>query len=147
MVIGEMAYRENKKAHAIELIFSSAMKNIDAVCEKTTSYLQKKIENIEPELFSINLVIREGLTNAIRHGNRSDTGKDVRLFVALKKGACLYMEIEDQGEGFDWRRHTDKLPSNEKDHGRGIPIIAAYFDRYFYNDKGNILYLEKTLFS
>lgn len=142
-----MTFREDKEKNTIEFVFSSCMNNIDDACKKVTNYLHHEIENIDPELFSINLVIREGLTNAIRHGNHRDKNKEVRFFLALKKGPSLYIEIEDQGEGFDWRRYTEGLPSHEKDHGRGIPIMAAYFDRYFYNDRGNILYLEKTLFS
>jgi len=132
---------------SIEFTFSSTMKNIDDVCEQTTHYIQSKIQEIDPYLFPINLVIREGLTNAVRHGNEDDPEKKVRFLLTIFDHKSIRLLIEDQGDGFDWRKlKNSDLPENE-DHGRGIMIIGSYFSHYSYNDKGNILYLEKDIFS
>ncbi|MCD4718709.1 MAG: ATP-binding protein [Desulfobacula sp.] len=134
-------------AGSISFTFSSTMGNIDDVCERTTNYIQSKIKGIEAHLFSINLVIREGLTNAVRHGNKSDPEKIVRFLLTITENESIHLMIEDQGGGFDWRKLQNlDLPENN-DHGRGIMIMKAYFSHYSYNDKGNILYLEKDIFS
>ena len=136
-----------KTADSIDFTFSSTMGNIDVVCEQTTHYIQSKIQGIEAVLFSINLVIREGLTNAVRHGNQSDPAKMVRFLLTLVNNESIKLMIQDEGEGFDWRKQQSKdLPENAN-HGRGIMIIESYFTHYSYNDKGNILYLEKNIFS
>lgn len=38
-----------------------------------------------------------------------------------------------------------KVVPDEADHGRGMSIMRTYFDRFRYNEKGNILYLEKYI--
>lgn len=139
-------FNVRKTADSIDFTFSSTMGNIDDVCEQTTHYIQSKIQGIEAVLFSINLVIREGLTNAVRHGNQSDPGKMVRFLLTIVNNESIKLMIQDEGEGFDWRKQQAKdLPENA-DHGRGIMIIKSYFTHYSYNDKGNVLYLEKNIF-
>ncbi len=131
----------------IRFDFSSTMKNIDEVCEETIHYLRSIFPEIEKHLFPINLVIREGLTNAVRHGNAGDPGKNVKFELSIINKEMIKMMIEDEGEGFDWREHKTGNFTEDQDHGRGIPIMETYFSRYSYNDKGNILYLEKIIVS
>ncbi|MCP3871871.1 MAG: ATP-binding protein [Desulfobacteraceae bacterium] len=136
-----------EKSDSIDFTFSSTMENIDTVCDQTTAYLQSKVSGIEKQIFPINLVIREGLTNAVRHGNTRDPDKNVRFLVAIENNESIKIMIEDEGNGFDWRTlQNQELPEDET-HGRGIIIMDTYFSRYSFNEKGNILYLEKDLFS
>lgn len=131
----------------IRFVFSSTMHHIDKVCERVSQHLRFIMPGIGKHLFAIHLVVREGLTNAVRHGNGGDPEKLVRFELRIDEGETVRMRIEDQGEGFDWRGHrTDSLPEGE-DHGRGIIIMNTYFNGYAYNDKGNVLYLEKKLSS
>ena len=128
-------------ADSIGFTFSSTLGNIDNVCEQITSYVRSKVEGIEEHLFSINLVIREGLTNAVRHGNANDPEKIVRFLLTIAGNESIRLTIEDQGNGFDWRKLQDaNLPENG-DHGRGIMIMETYLSHYYHNDKCNILYL------
>ncbi len=136
-----------KKNDSIDFTFSSTMKNIDRACDQTIQYLQSKIEGIEKQIFPINLVIREGLTNAVRHGNANDPDKIVRFLVTIVDNELLKLMIEDEGNGFDWRtQQSQELPEDET-HGRGIIIMDTYFSQYSFNEKGNILFLEKDLSS
>ena len=131
--------------NSMSFVFSSTLRNIDNVCEQTTHYLRSRIKGIEKQLFPINLVIREGLTNAVRHGNAGDPEKIVRFVLSITETEMLKLMIEDQGGGFDWRRQQAAGFPEDADHGRGITIMDTYFSHYFYNDKGNILYLEKDI--
>lgn len=147
MVLLKPFFQTELAEDSIGFVFSSTLENIDIVCRKTSDFLRSKIQGIEPQLFPINLVIREGLTNAIRHGNKNDPQKNVRFQLVIKKGPSIQVEIEDQGRGFDWKKQRYEDLHEDEDHGRGIIIMETYFTNYSYNEKGNILYLEKDIFS
>lgn len=53
----------------------------------------------------------------------------------------LYVKVEDQGEGFDWKSFLDIDPARAKDnHGRGIAQARAVsFDKLQYNTAGNVV--------
>lgn len=129
----------------LNIRFSSCMANIDQVCKIVTQFLESQHPGIAPHLFSINLVLREGLTNAVRHGNKNDPDKTVEFHLEIVGEKTIHVKITDQGEGFDWKKQSASGISEEADHGRGIPIMGTYVTRYVYNPKGNILYLEKKI--
>jgi anti-sigma regulatory factor (Ser/Thr protein kinase) len=56
-------------------------------------------------------------------------------------------EITDEGPGFDWRSLPDpRDPENLfKPHGRGIILMANYFDQLTFNDQGNSITMVKKL--
>ncbi len=129
----------------LHIRFSSFLEYIDRVCKTVTQFLKPDQEALVPHLFAIHLVLREGLTNAVRHGNKNDPDKLVEFQLKIDKTKSIYLEIADQGEGFDWKKQQlARLPEDE-DHGRGLPIMETYFTRYSYNQKGNHLYLEKKI--
>ncbi len=127
----------------VSVVFSSTLQNVDQACEVICQNLTKGRDDIHRHLFSIQLVLREGLTNAVRHGNAMDRKKRVRCSVKVKEDFVLQVEIEDQGEGFDWRTEQSREPCENEDHGRGLAIMERYFTRYSYNEVGNKLILEK----
>lgn len=129
----------------LALRFFSSMDRIDEVCQAVTHFLKTRRDLSPSHLFSINLVMREGLTNAVRHGNKSDPGKTVDVEIEIFDGQLLKVCISDQGEGFDWHKVQETAMPDDADHGRGMPIMKTYFNRCQYNRKGNILYLEKQL--
>ncbi len=142
---GTNIFEEIASRDKLHIRFSSFMGNIDEVCKRVTLFLESKQEGIAPHLFSINLVLREGLTNAVRHGNQNDPKKLVDFQLEIAGGKFILLKIEDQGEGFDWKKQQSAGLPGDADHGRGIPIMETYFTRYSYNKKGNLLYLEKTI--
>ncbi len=129
----------------LTLIFSSTMKNVDRACDVCLDFLSSLTEDYGEHLFAIHLVMREGLTNAVKHGNRLEPGKIVRCHMKIESGHLIYLEIEDQGEGFNWKKELTRQLDDNEDHGRGIKIIKEYFSKYMYNKAGNRLVLEKHL--
>ncbi len=65
-------------------------------------------------------------------------GKKASATIAHKDNG-VYVIVEDQGKGFDWRRYLHIDPARAGDnHGRGIAQANAMsFDRLIYNDIGN----------
>ncbi len=130
------------KSDRLTIFFSSTMENIDRVDTETKKFLTEN--GLQSKEFAICLGMREGLTNAIRHGHHFDQTKTV-VYSLIIKDSRLIMEIEDEGEGFDWRAVQEKEPGINSDHGRGISIIRNYFNEYMYNDKGNKIVLTCNL--
>ena len=100
---------------------------------------------VEKELFGIRLAMEEALVNAIKHGNREDPGKQVRVrYVAAVHQFMI--EIQDEGRGFDPEGVPDPLdPENlERPGGRGVFLMRHYMSWVQYNDVGNCVMLCKV---
>lgn len=56
-----------------------------------------------------------------------------------KKGEAYYLQVTDQGKGFNWQEYLELDPSRASDnHGRGVAMANMIaFDRLVYNEKGN----------
>ena len=96
--------------------------------------------------FDIRLCVEEALINAIVHGNRRDVTKPVKIAYWLKNGN-LNIEVEDKGNGFDYKGLSDPTANDNimKGSGRGVYLIRSLMDEVEYNDTGNKLKMIKRL--
>ncbi len=93
--------------------------------------------------YHLNLVLTEALANAIRHANKCDPDKDVRVLISASD-QDLTIKVFDQGEGFDIEALA-KLKTRASDEGgRGIQIIFKLMDRVRYIQEGDENILEMT---
>jgi len=99
----------------------------------------------EHEIFGIRLSMEEGLANAIRHGNASDHRKEVHVVCRLN-AERLFVEIADEGEGFDPELVPDCTAAENlhRESGRGIMLMRNYMSRVEYVDGGHRLIMEKS---
>ena len=90
------------------------------------------------ESFGIRLALEEALVNAIKHGHKGDTSKDVHFRYHLTREGIL-AEIEDQGRGFQPEEVPDPFaPENlERPSGRGLFLMRNYMTSVRYNAAGN----------
>ncbi len=104
----------------------------------------EKHQWVQHDTFSIHLAVEEALVNAIRHGNRLDPSKHVRVACRLSHD-LVRIEITDEGEGFDPSAVTDPTdPANiEAPSGRGLMLMRSFMSRVEYNDVGNHVVMEK----
>ncbi|MFA9391463.1 MAG: ATP-binding protein [Prolixibacteraceae bacterium] len=83
------------------------------------------------------LAITEAVNNAIIHGNKLDSKKQVTIkFTELRSSyKCI---IIDNGKGFNSDKLPDPLNMNNlrKESGRGIFIMKQYADRVVFEDNG-----------
>jgi len=139
-----MAQKDNififRDENRLVVQFPSQLDNINRVEEETRRFLDKN--GLAAEIFPVCLTMREGLLNAVKHGNRFDPGKTVKYALTFSDD-ILTMEVEDQGDGFDWQSIQHIHPSEKSEHGRGIFIMKRYFSGFNYNGKGNKLTLTK----
>jgi serine/threonine-protein kinase RsbW len=81
----------------------------------------------------VSVAVRESVINAIKHGNRVDDRKHVRVVFALRPDVApeaLVVEVEDEGNGFDPAAIANPLePENVlKSSGRGIFFMRNFMD-------------------
>lgn len=64
--------------------------------------------------------------------------RKVTVIFERKDNAC-YIQISDEGEGFNWKEYMDVDPSRAMhNHGRGIAMANMLcFSKLVYNEKGN----------
>jgi serine/threonine-protein kinase RsbW len=94
--------------------------------------------------FAIKLALEEALTNAIRHGNRLDPAKKVRVSATVTPQKAEIV-IEDEGVGF--RRHEVPDPTLDENlercSGRGILLIESYMNEVKWSRGGRRLKMVK----
>jgi CheY-like chemotaxis protein len=99
---------------------------------------------IDPETSNLFVALDEAFVNAVKHGNRSDPSKLVRITAELSPKEARFT-IEDEGEGFNVQEIPDpRDPENLfKTSGRGVLLIYNIMDEVAYNARGNRLTMVK----
>lgn len=92
------------RPNTLSITFSSTLGNIDRICDEASRFLDRNLKDMEEHLFPINLVIREALTNAVRHGNRLDPEKKVKFFLKIERKKRIRIIVEDQGKDLTGKR-------------------------------------------
>ena len=97
------------------------------------------------DVFSVRLAMEEALVNAIKHGNQMDPDKTVRLECHVDEDRVRII-IEDQGPGFDPGSLPDPTAEEnlEMPGGRGVMLIQSFMDNVQYNDRGNMITMERS---
>jgi len=92
---------------------------------------------------NIMIAVTEAVNNAIKHGNRNDSTKNVSLSLALEEGLIKF-KVEDEGRGFDHEHLPDPTaPENlEKPGGRGIFLMKHLSDEVEFAEGGRIVELR-----
>ena len=96
------------------------------------------------DIFAMKLALEEALVNAVKHGNRLDPAKHVRVQYRVTTDRAD-VAIEDEGPGFNPAELPDPtLDENlEATHGRGILLMRAYMSNVVFNPAGNRVTLTK----
>ncbi len=103
-----------------------------------------KLGLITPEGSNLFVALDEAFVNAVKHGNKSDPTKLVRVGAELSPTEACFT-VEDEGEGFDVQTIPDpRDPSNLfKTSGRGVLLIYNIMDEVEYNAQGNRVKMVK----
>jgi serine/threonine-protein kinase RsbW len=121
-------------ARAYAWSIPSDLAEIDELCRTTSSMLES--QQLADRVFSVDLLLREFIVNAMVHGNRSVRRKRVHVGIRLGR-KWIKLVVRDEGQGFNWRARRRSLPSATEVSGRGLAIGAAYAARMQFNVSGN----------
>jgi serine/threonine-protein kinase RsbW len=110
------------------------------------NYLLERVAKLGLVRSDSNLFVAldEAFVNAVKHGNKNDPNKLVRVGAELSpQEACF--TIEDEGEGFDVETIPDpRDPANLfKSSGRGVLLMYNIMDEVEYNAQGNRVKMVK----
>ncbi len=86
---------------------------------------------------NIMIAVTESVNNAILHGNKNDSKKNVTLKLMFEDNIIKFI-ITDQGNGFDYHGLPDPTaPENiDKPGGRGIFLMRNLCDEVHFNQDG-----------
>jgi serine/threonine-protein kinase RsbW len=117
------------ESERVEITISSRFENIELV-QVIAEHLCETAGLDDDSSHWIGMAVREGIANAIKHGNRLDTAKRVHATFEVKNGT-LSISIADEGTGFDPGAISDPLsPQNlMKTSGRGIFYMKTFMDK------------------
>ncbi len=96
------------------------------------------------DVFGVHLAVEEAIVNAIKHGNRHDASKQVRVACRVTTEK-FWIEIIDEGAGFD----PSQLPDPTADEnlecpcGRGVLLMRNFMTRVEFSEQGKRVVMEK----
>lgn len=122
----------------------SALSEVSRVQEIVCDRMEE-LKYASRDIFHVRLALDESLTNAIRHGNRMDESKQVRFSFSVNEER-VWMEVEDEGDGFDPAKVPDPTDPEFLDRpgGRGVHCIREFMCSVNYSDRGNRVTMQKT---
>jgi serine/threonine-protein kinase RsbW len=131
----------------LDLEIPSVLEKVEPVHQQVISYLNST--KCSDELHErAELAIIEALTNAIRHGNRENQEKLVRLRL-FGEDTTLTCTVEDEGHGFQPEEIMNPLDPDKllETGGRGVFLIKEMADLVIFENSGRrvrLVFREKT---
>ena len=121
-----------RSGQTVRLDFDSTFEMLDLV-QVVSDHIARLVGLDEEARHWVNVAVRESVINAIKHGNRNDTGKRVHVEFApvdADSPQGVVIRVRDEGPGFDPADVPDPLaPENLlKGSGRGIFLIRSFMD-------------------
>ena len=125
-----LPYPMNPESSVVEVTLESDLKNVE-VAEEITRRVAGTAGFDEDEQHRIEMAVHETMINAIWHGNKNDSSKNVWLQFKILPDR-LEIRIRDQGMGFDPKHVPDPLESDNllNVSGRGIFLIRTFMDDF-----------------
>jgi serine/threonine-protein kinase RsbW len=138
---------ETDEVRTVRLDVASRLDMLEVV-QTVLAHLSSLVGFDEDASHYLSVAVRESVVNAIKHGNRLQEGKRVRMEFTVRPGA-LEIEVCDEGKGFDPSAVADPLaPENLlKAEGRGIFFMRSFVDEVTYvfpPEGGTVVRLRKV---
>lgn len=98
----------------------------------------------EDDRFAVRLGLEEAFYNAVRHGNKMDPNKSVKIDCMVGPDK-IEISMTDAGAGFDPNAVPDcRIGENlYKTEGRGLLLIRSYMDLVEFNRPGNMIHMVR----
>ncbi len=130
-----------------KMVLESNLESVLTV-EKLISRVRDEYAISEENYNYIWIVLNEAVSNAIKHGNKFNPSKKVRLKVETKEERYLCFTIRDEGEGFDFTAVPDPTSPERigEPNGRGVFLINKLADIVEYSENGTCLEIGFDLY-
>ena len=113
------------------------------VCEEILSKLEANGFD-KDDIFAVHLALEEAFLNAVKHGNKMDPTKEVKIDYSVGSDK-IEISMTDEGDGFEPASVADPRYGEGlyKPGGRGLLLMNSYMDMVKFNEKGNSLYMVR----
>jgi serine/threonine-protein kinase RsbW len=125
------------------IVVDSKPSAVVEVCNEILSKLEE--HNFDKDdIFAVHLTFEEAFLNAVKHGNKNDPTKKVKIDYSVNSEK-VEITITDEGAGFEPESVDDPRFGNGlyEPGGRGLLLMNSYMDIVKYNDQGNSVYMVR----
>ncbi len=101
-------------------------------------------EYSQNDIFAIHLALEEAFINAIKHGNKMDPNREIKVEYVIMPDK-VDISITDGGCGFNSDRVPDPRVGDNlyKTQGRGLFLIRSYMSEVGFNKAGNCIHMVR----
>ena len=126
----------------ISIEIPSLAENI-RIIESFIDNAKEKYELDDDIYGNIMIAVTEAVNNAIRHGNKGNSSKNVLISLSLEDGLIKF-KVQDEGDGFNFHQLPDPTsPENiSKPGGRGIFLMKHLSDEVDFKESGKVVELS-----
>ena len=141
----------SKTPFNFSIVVKSSPSAVVEVCEQVMSKLEANGFS-KDDIFAVHLALEEAFLNAVKHGNKMDSSKEVKIDYNVDMDK-IEISLTDQGNGFEPESVADPRFGEDlyRPGGRGLLLMNSYMDVVKFNEQGNSLYMvrykEKPRFS
>lgn len=127
----------SSKAVTCSVVVESKPRAVSKLCNWILSRLRAKKYN-QDDIFAVHLAIEEAFLNAMKHGNKNDSSKEIKIDCMVDE-SMVEISLTDSGNGFDPKDVPDPRFGENlyKLKGRGLFLIRSYMHEVDFNESGN----------
>ena len=125
------------------IVVDSKSSAVVDVCKEILSKLEE--HNFDKDdIFAVHLTLEEAFLNAVKHGNKNDPTKKVKIDYSVTPEK-VEITITDEGAGFEPESVDDPRFGKGlyEPGGRGLLLMNSYMDIVKYNEEGNSVYMVR----
>ena len=125
------------------IVVESTSSAVVDVCRQILSKLEE--HNFDKDdIFAVHLTFEEAFLNAVKHGNKMDPTKKVKVDYSVDSDK-VEISITDEGSGFEPEAVDDPRfgAGLYEPGGRGLLLMNSYMDIVKYNEQGNSVYMVR----
>jgi len=125
------------------IVVDSKSSAVVEVCKEILSKLEEyKFD--KDDIFAVHLTLEEAFLNAVKHGNKSDPTKKVKIDYSVNSEK-VEITITDEGAGFEPESVDDPRFGEGlyEPGGRGLLLMNSYMDVVKYSEHGNSVYMVR----
>lgn len=104
----------------------------------------KQYDYGDDDAFAVHLAFEEAFYNAMKHGNKMDSQKKVKIECSIASDR-VEISMTDAGGGFDPEAVPDCRVGDNlyKTEGRGLLLMRSYMDLVEFNEVGNSVHMVR----
>jgi serine/threonine-protein kinase RsbW len=125
------------------IVVDSKPSAVVEVCKEILSKLEEYNFD-KDDVFAVHLTLEEAFLNAVKHGNKMDPAKKVKIDYSVSPEK-IEITITDEGAGFEPESVDDPRFGKGlyEPGGRGLLLMNSYMDIVRYNENGNSVHMVR----